>query len=271
MSKYQVERPRNLAEIQRIDEQTRVSDLPAAAAAHEAPKLLFMCPSLPRRLLLEGAEGSKVTPGVNDLFHRGGTESADQLVLQVCDAHVETQPFHINAGEVGAEASPLETAPELALLCGVTETRQPRVRPLRAEPLQEAPYGLRTPNWHNGNALGAKTPTAAPSERLKRNLVADPFNEHDRTRVDTCGRRVRCANKWSTPTAHRSFDICKVRSLLLVHIPYLHSSRAARPRPIRAPTGKPVPASRPGRPQPPGQRVRTPATDDFRRGRRSEL
>ena len=31
MSKYQVKRPRHLGEIERIDEQTRVFDLPAAA------------------------------------------------------------------------------------------------------------------------------------------------------------------------------------------------------------------------------------------------
>ncbi len=81
MSKYQVKRPRHLGEIKRLDEQTRVADLPSAAAAHEAPKLLFSGPSLPRSLLLEGAEGSKLFLSVNDLFHGGGTKSADQLVL----------------------------------------------------------------------------------------------------------------------------------------------------------------------------------------------
>jgi hypothetical protein len=179
-----------LGEIERLDEQTRVSDLPAAAAAHEAPKLLLVGPSLPRRLLLEGAEGSKLTLAIDDLFHGGGTESADQLVLQVCDAHVETESFHIDASEVGAEAGPLETALELALLCGVTETRQPDVEPLRAEQIQEPCYGLRTPNWHDGNALGVKIPTPALGERFERARVADPFNEHDRTRVDAGGQRV---------------------------------------------------------------------------------
>jgi len=95
-----VKRPRHLGEIKRLDEQTRVPDLPAAAAAHEAPKLLLIGPSLPRRLLLEGAERSKLSLSVNDPFHRGGTKSADQLVLQVCDAHVETESFHIGASEV---------------------------------------------------------------------------------------------------------------------------------------------------------------------------
>ena len=190
MSKYQVKRPRHLGEIKRLDEQTRVADLPSAAAAHEAPKLLFSGPSLPRSLLLEGAEGSKLFLSVNDLFHGGGTKGADQLVLQVRDAHIETESFHVGASEVGAEAGPLETALELALLCGVTETRQPDVKPLRAEEIQEPRYGLRTSNLHNGNALSVKIPTAALSERLERALVADPFNENDRTRLDACGQRV---------------------------------------------------------------------------------
>jgi hypothetical protein len=182
MSKDEVKRPRHSVEIERIDEQARVSDLPAAAAAHEAPKLLFCCPSLPRRLLLQGAEGSKVTLRVDDLLHGGGTESADQLVLQICVAHVEAQPFHVDASEVGAEARPLEPAPEVALLSGVTETREADVKPQWAEPIQELPYGLRTPNGHNRNALGVKLPTAALGECFERALVADPFYEHNRAR-----------------------------------------------------------------------------------------
>ncbi len=190
MSKYQVKRPGHFGEIKRLDEQARVSDLAAAATSHEAPKLLLSAPSLPRRLLLEGAEGSKVSLCVNDLLHGSGTKSADQLVLQVCDAHVETESFHLAASEVGSEAGPLETAAELALLCGVTETRQPDVKPLRAEQIQEPCYRLCTPHWHNGNALSVKIPTTALSERFERTLVADPFDENDCTRGDACGRCV---------------------------------------------------------------------------------
>ena len=179
--------PRNLSP---LDEQARVSDLPSAAAAHEAPKLLLGGPSLPSGLLLEGAEGPKLTLSVNDLFHAGGAESADQLLLQVCVARVETQPFHLDLREVGAEAGPLQSAPEVALLCGVIETRQPDVEPLRAEQIQEPSDRLRTPNRHNGDPLSVKIPTTALSERFERALVADPFNEHDRTRVDACGQRL---------------------------------------------------------------------------------
>ncbi len=181
MSKHTVQRPRHLGEIQRVDEQGRVLDLPAAAGAHEAPKLLLIGPSLLRRLFLEGAERSKLTLSVNDLFHGGSSEGADQLVLQVREAHIETDPLHIGASEVGAEAGPLETALEVALLCGVTEARQPDVKPMRAEQIQEPSDVLRTPNWHDGNALIVKIPTTSLSQRFERELVADPFNKHDRT------------------------------------------------------------------------------------------
>ncbi|MDQ1455999.1 MAG: hypothetical protein QOH28_1619 [Actinomycetota bacterium] len=90
MSKHTIKGPRHSREIQRVDEQAGVMDLPAAAGAHETPKLLLIRPSLVRSLLLEGAERSKLTLSGDDLFHGGGTEGADQLVLQVRDAHVET-------------------------------------------------------------------------------------------------------------------------------------------------------------------------------------
>jgi len=64
-----------------------------------------------------------------------------------------------------------------------------------------------------------KISTTALSERFERELVADSFNQHDRTQVDACGPPVCCRNQWSTWTVSRS--------LLLVHTSYLHSSHAA--------------------------------------------
>ena len=203
MSKYAVERPRHLGQIKRIDEQTRVFDLPAAATAHEAPKLFLGASSLPLRLFLKGAEGSEVSLGLDNLLHGGSAESADQLVLQVCDAHVEAESFHVCASEVGAEARPFQTAPDVALLSGVADSSQPEVQPLRAEEIQEASYGLRTSHWNNRNALSVQIPSTALSERFERVLVTDPFDEHDRTQVDSRGPRV-------------------------FHIPYLHSTTHAR-------------------------------------------
>jgi hypothetical protein len=144
------------------------------------------------------------------LFHGGGTESADQLVLQVNHAHVEPQPFHTRASQVGAEAGALETPLEVALLCGVVKTRQPDVTPLRAEQIEEASDSLCTSHRHHRKALRLKIPTAAFSERLERVLIADPFHEHDRTRV----------------------------SLLLVHIT-IFAAHSSPPWPIRALSGAP--------------------------------
>jgi hypothetical protein len=203
MSKHTVQRPRHLAEIQSLDEQARVSDLPAAAAAHETPKLLLLGASLPRRLLLESAEGPEVPLSVDDLLHRGGTKSADQLVLQVGDAYVETQSLHIGASELGTEAGPLETPPEVALLCGVTEARKLDVKPVRTEQTQEPSYGLRAPNWHDADPLGVEVATTALGQRLERALVADPFNQHDRTCGRSLGRvRAREAGKRRPMATH---------------------------------------------------------------------
>jgi len=58
----------------------------------------------------------------------------------------------------GAEARSLEPTSEVALLCDVTEARQPDVKPLRTEEIQEASDCLRTPNRHNGDALSVKIP-----------------------------------------------------------------------------------------------------------------
>ena len=177
MSKYQVERPRHLREIERLDEQARVADLPAAPAAHPAPQLLLDGPASPLGLLLESPERAKVSLRCGDLFDRGGTESANQLVLQICDAHVEAEPFHVRAGEVRAEACPLEAAPEVMLLCGVAQAGQSDVESVRAEEIQKAADGLRAPDRHDRDAFGVEIPAAAFSQRFERALVADPLDE----------------------------------------------------------------------------------------------
>jgi hypothetical protein len=160
MSENRVQRPRHLREIQRVDEQARVADLPAGAAAHEAPKLLVRGPTSPGRLLLKGAERTEVSLSFDDLFDGGGAERADQLVLEVCDADVEAESFHLGAGEVGTETGTLESTLEVALLSGVAEARQSNAQSLRTEQGQEPADRLRTPDRQHGDALGAELPAA---------------------------------------------------------------------------------------------------------------
>ena len=134
---------------------------------------------------------------VNDLFHGDGTQSADQLVLQVCRAYEEAQPLHVDASEPGAEAGPLETAPEVALLSGVADPGQPDVQPPRAEQVKELSDGLRAPDWHNGNPLSMQVATTALSQRLQRALITQPLDQHDRTRV-AAGQRPSCCDEGGT-------------------------------------------------------------------------
>jgi hypothetical protein len=44
---------------------------------------------------------------------------------------------------------------------------------------------VRSPDWHDGNALAIEIPTQARSERLDGDLIASPFDEHNRTAIDS--------------------------------------------------------------------------------------
>jgi len=236
MSKYTIQRPRHARELQRVDQQPRVADLAAAVGADEAPKLRLAAPCSPGRLLLEGVERSKLTLGLDDLFHTGGTEAADQLVLQVGDAHIEPECLHLDATEVGAEAGPLQTAPEVGLLTGVTQARQPDVQAPRTEQLQEASDVAGTAHWHHGNARSGKIATIARSERLKRDLVAAPLNQHNRPWVDAWRQRVcRRGTQRNPSAASQRLDGCQLESLLIVHLPSLVSSHDRELHGCRAP------------------------------------
>ena len=120
---------------------------------------------------------------LSDPFHSRGAERADQLVLQVFDAEIETELFHVDAREVGTESGSLETAPEVALLARVAEASQPDVEPCRAELIQKPSDRLSTSDRNDGHAFGPEIAAATLGERLERTFVADPFDKHDRPRA----------------------------------------------------------------------------------------
>ena len=77
-----------------------------------------------------------------------------------------------------------EATPEVALLGGIAESCQPDVVTGWAEHLQEAPDVRRPTDRHDRDAFGAEIAAAPAGQRFERELVADPFDEHDRTAVD---------------------------------------------------------------------------------------
>ena len=90
------------------------------------------------------------------------------------------------------------------------------------EQLQEASDIAGTAHWHHGTALSGKLATTALSQRLERDLVADPLNKHDRPWVDAWGQRVGCrGNQPSISAASPRLDGCQLESLRIVHLPSL--------------------------------------------------
>ena len=182
-SQHTIERPRHLVEVEGLDEQARVADLPPAAATEPAVKLILCGSSLPRGLVLERAESSEVSLGLGDPLHGLGAVGADQLLLQVSDADIEAQLLHVVAREAGAQAYPLESSAEVALLAGVTETRQRDVESLRPELRKESPDGLCAADRHDRDALGVEIAATPLGECFERTLVADSFDEDDCSRL----------------------------------------------------------------------------------------
>ncbi len=165
-----------------------------------------MSQALLRSLLLEGAERAKLTLTGDDLLNAGGTQGADQLVFQVCDAHIEVERFHFGAGEVGAAPGSIESALEGALLSGVAKTGQSDVNTPRAEQIEELSDVRCSAKWNDRDAFGVKIATTAYRESLERALVADSFNEHDRTGLDDGSRRMCCRATDGITSASRRPD-----------------------------------------------------------------
>jgi len=147
--------------------------------AEEAPELLPAGPCPPVGLSLEGAKRFEFALGFDDPFHVGNAEGADQLVLEIRVTYKETESLHAGACQLGAEAGPLEPAPEIALLSGVTEAGESEVQPFGTVPIEEASDVGRTPHRHDRHTLRIEIPAAAPCERFEREFVTDPLNQHD--------------------------------------------------------------------------------------------
>ena len=109
-----IERMGHAREIQRVDQGGRGSDLAAAERAEEPPESFLIRAPSPLRLTLERAERVELALRLDDLQHRVRTEGADQLVLQILDAHEEPELLHLRAREVGPEAVPRQTMLEVA-------------------------------------------------------------------------------------------------------------------------------------------------------------
>ncbi len=160
----------------------------AGPGPQETVKLLLGAVSLLCGLPLEDAPGPDLTLSADDLLNRADAKGADQLLLQVGGAHVETGRFHIGARQARAIAGPLQSAPEKAFLGGITQASQPNAEPARAEQMHEAGGVGRASHRHDGNAVATQSPAAPLSQRLERGLVTYPLDKDDRPRPGNSGQ-----------------------------------------------------------------------------------
>ena len=166
-------------EIQRVDQRRRRSDLAAAVRTEESSEPFLIGPSTPLRLALEGPEGLQLALSLDDPLNGVGAEGADQLVLQIFDAHEEPERFHLGAREVGAQAGSLEAAAEVSFLRRVTQARQPDVDSRGTVMFKESSDVLRAPDRDDGHALGSELTTSALGKRLERTPVTGSLDQND--------------------------------------------------------------------------------------------
>src|SRR4029453_17482135 len=161
-------------------EQPRVAELAAAARAQEAVELLLKAAVPLGGLALQGPERPELALGGDDALGGGGAEAADQLVLQVGDAHIEPGRLQPGPAWASPEAGPLQPEPDVALLAGVTEAGQLEPQPAGTVPLQVAADVPGPAHGDHADALGGEVAASALGDGLERDLVADPFDEHHR-------------------------------------------------------------------------------------------
>jgi hypothetical protein len=178
MGEDAVERRGNMVEVERLDEEPGIQDLAPSAAAQEPVELLFAGAIAPRRHLLQRPKTVQIVVGPKDLLDPRRTERADQLLLQVGDAHEEAEPLHVRTREPGAEAGALEGSTKHVLLTGIAEPCEPQAIPAGAELLEELPDAMCASEALDPNARGCKVDTAPLGEGLDCHLVTLPFDDH---------------------------------------------------------------------------------------------
>jgi hypothetical protein len=161
-----------VVEIERLDEQGRVPDLPVP---HEPVQLSGEGQRALLGLLLKGAETARLALSVDDLFHAGATERADELILEVGLAHVEPERFQLGAIDGRSDSAALECAPERVFLPGIAETGD-------LDAGLDVPEGvterMSSSDCDNGDALGAEVAPAAFGQGLDGEPVAHPLHEY---------------------------------------------------------------------------------------------
>ena len=149
-------------EIQRLDEQARVADLAAAAAAHEAPELLLG--GRPRhagcfwRVRNAGRSPSR-RPPVRRRRRRGRGSVRPRGRRRTR----RSRASHLGAREIGAEAGTLEPRRKSRSSPASQRPASPTSSPCGPNRSRKRPIVLRAAHRHDGHALGVESRPRRPA------------------------------------------------------------------------------------------------------------
>jgi len=121
--------------------------------------LIISFPTSPRRLILKCSQQFEFTLIVDNSLHGGSTQRPNQLVFEVRHADEKTETFHPVASKADAQTRPLQGAPEVILLSGITETGKSQSSASRAIDSQRSSNVGGAPYWHDRDVFGFEIST----------------------------------------------------------------------------------------------------------------
>lgn len=189
VAKHPIERSGHPVELQRLHQQSAVSDLPAGASSHEAPELLIDSPTSPCRLRLKRAKSAELSFGLEDLLYGVGSDRTDELGFEICITNEEAKLLHTEAGQVRTESGSLEVAPSFDLFAGVAQAGQFHIEPARSQHTEEVTESCCAANRNHGHPLRFEIPAGTPGQCFNSHLVAAAFHQYHRARSRTGGSR----------------------------------------------------------------------------------
>ena len=129
-------------------------------------------------LVLHLPERSELTLALDDPFDGRGSETSNELVLEIFHTRVETERLEARPRRCAAE-----DFPDVALGAGVVQTGESDVTSVTTEERYESPEVGNTSHRNNGNPLVAETSVGPRRDDLERDGVAESFDQYHRHRV----------------------------------------------------------------------------------------
>lgn len=128
---------------------------------------------------MHAAERAEIALRVEEFLGQGNTNRADKLLLQILDAHMKAQTLQVGTRSGRANIGHGKASTDDSLLRGITQSSQSDACPLRPELHQVTGDPTGPADRKDRDAFRIEVTATADRQRLKRDLVADAFDEDD--------------------------------------------------------------------------------------------